>query len=142
MFGFGSSGAVVRERAGKVRVMVAMISANLYTKTAPEFVTFYKGITRVEQRDDDIFFGLKLSPSSWYDVCATYPQHDSEPSQPTLSLIGGGDDYGVFINAMGPDGGACVEVHVVSGQRPGKDAMAIVAELLKLPGFSAAPDFI
>jgi hypothetical protein len=133
MFGFGgTSGAAVRERAGKVRILVAMISSNLYSKTLPDFVAFYKTTTRVEQRDSEIYFGLKLSPSCWYDVCAIYPQaeptwmadllgpasHDSP--RPSLSILGGGDDYGVFINSAGPDSGASVELHVAQGQCAGK----------------------
>src|ERR1700731_3676041 len=106
MFGFGRGSALVRERADKVRAIVAMISANLYTKTAPEFVVVYNRMTRVEQRDHEIFFGINISSSCWYDVCATYPEPEPEwmndllgkpelvePQQPRLSILGGGDDY-------------------------------------------------
>ncbi len=80
MLGFGSgSGAAVRERADKVRLLVAMISSNLYSKPPADFVAFYKATTRVEQRDTEIYFGVKLSPSCWYDVCASYPQAPMMP---------------------------------------------------------------
>jgi hypothetical protein len=155
MFGFGSGSAIVRDRADKVRVLVAMISANLYTKPAAEFVEIYSRLTRVEQRDSEIFFGVSISASCWYDVQATYPDpvpewmddllgkpELSEPQQPSLAVLGGGDDYGVFITVFRAEGGASIELHVPTGQRPGKDAKAMVTELLKLPGFSAAPSFI
>jgi len=148
MFGLGgSSGTVVRERADKVRLLVAMIASNLHSKTAAEFVAFYKTTATVEQRDSEIYFGTKFSPSCWYDVCATYPQSDpawmddllgpamDTDRRPSLNLSGGGDDYGVFISSLGPSDGASVELHIPPGQRAGKDAKAMVAALLKLPGF-------
>jgi hypothetical protein len=104
MLGFGSRPAVVRERAGKVRTFVALISSNLYSKTADEFAAFYKSTTTVERRGAEIFFGFKFSPSSWYDVQAKYSETrepwmadllGSAPDdvlQPSLSIFGGGDD--------------------------------------------------
>src|SRR6202035_431774 len=106
MFGFGNSGPAVGERASKVRLLVAMISANLYSKTAAEFVAFYKTTTRVEQRDSEIYFVVKFSPTCWYDACATYPEPDpawmsdllgerdpNDQPKASLSALGGGDDY-------------------------------------------------
>lgn len=65
MFGFGSNAAVGRERAGKVRLLVAMIASNLYSKSADEFVLFYETTTVVERLGPEIYFGVKLSPSCW-----------------------------------------------------------------------------
>jgi hypothetical protein len=153
MFGFGrSSEAVVRDRADKVRILVAMISSNLYTMALADFVAFYKTTTRVEQHDSEIYFGVKLSPSCWYDVCAIYPQAEAawmgdllgpasdDSGRPSLCILGGGDDYGVFINSVGPDSGASVELHVAPGQRAGKDAKSIVTALLGFSGFRTPID--
>jgi len=118
MFGFGSGSAAVGERAGKVRVLVAMIAANLYSKSADEFVKFYEATTAVERDGPDIYFGVKLSPSSWYDMKAHYPEanpprmddllgaRDVADEMPrSLAVFGGGDDYGVFISVHGIDAG-------------------------------------
>jgi hypothetical protein len=146
MFGFGSA-AAVRDRANKVRILVAMISANLYTKTASEFVAFYKSTTTVEQRGSEIHFGFKFSPSCWYDACANFPEPEPEwmadllgstphdAREPSLNIFGGGDDYGVFISVIGSEGGASVELHVSPDDKPGKEAKSMVAALLGLPGF-------
>ena len=155
MFGLGSGAAAVRERAAKIRIFVAMISSNLYSKTAAEFVEFYKATTTVEQNGSDISFGFKFSPSCWYDVQACYPEAEAagmndllgagdaaDEQQRSLNVFGGGDDYGVFISVLGPDNGASVELHVAPSRRAGKDAKSIVAELLVLPGFSKPVDFI
>jgi hypothetical protein len=155
MFGLGSGAAAVRERAAKVRILVAMISSNLYSKTAAEFVEFYKATTTVEQNGPDICFGFKFSPSCWYDVQACYPEAEpvwmnellgaresADKPQPSLSVLGGGDDYGVFINVLRPDDGASVELHVTPTRQAGKEAKSMVVELLTLPGFSKTVDFI
>jgi hypothetical protein len=153
MFGFGSNAAVVRERAGKVRLLVAMIASNLYSKSADEFVLFYETTTVVERLGPEIYFGVKLSPSCWYDVQARYPEADppwmndllganeaTDEPQRSLHFLGGGDDYGVFISAIGIDDGASVEFHVAPGRRAGKDAKAMVTALLGLPGFKKPLD--
>jgi hypothetical protein len=151
MFGLGS-GAAVRERANRLRILVALIASNLYTKTAAEFAEFYKLTTAVEQRGSEIYFGVKFSPSCRYDACATYPESQpewmadllgSEPHETpeaSLSILGGGDDYGVFINVLGPDHGASVELHVAPGRVAGKDAKSMVTALLALPGFKRPLD--
>jgi len=153
MFGFGSNATVVRERAGKVRLLVAMIASNLYSKSADEFVQFYEATTTVERDGPEIYFGTKFSPSCWYDIQARYPvadppwmddllgARDTADEMPrTLTLFGGGDDYGVFISVLGIDAGASVEFHVAPGRRAGKDAKAIVTALLGLPGFKKPLD--
>jgi len=154
MFGFGS-GAAVRERTAKVRMLVAMISSNLYSMSAAEFVEFYKATTAVNQNGPDITFGYKFSPSCWYDVQACYPEAEAAGMNDllgaretggelprSLSIMGGGDDFGVFINVIAPDGEAYVELHTAPGQRAGKHAKPIVTELLGLPGFKKPVDFI
>ncbi len=148
MFRLDREAAVVRERAAKVRIIVALISSNLYGKTAAEFIEFYKTTTTVEVNGSDVSFGFRFSPSCWYEIQACYPE--AEPSwmndllgagetdnerRRSLSILGGGDDYGVFINVVGPDNGASVELYTSPGRRAGKNAKSIVAELLKLPGF-------
>ena len=55
----------------------------------------------------------------------------------SLHIVGGGTDYGVFISAKGPEGGAWVDLEVPTGQQPGRDAPKIVRELLRLPGFES-----
>jgi hypothetical protein len=154
MFGFGSGAAVVRERTGKVRLLVAMVASDLYSKTADEFVKVYEATTPVERSGGEIFFGVNLSPSCWYDVQARYPEvnppwmddllgksESTDEPQRTLIILGGGDDYGVLISKVGiNDDGASVELQVVPGRRAGKDAKAMVAALLAIPDFKKPLD--
>ena len=91
---------------------------------------------------------MKFSPSCWSDMQARYPEANppwmddllgardtAEPMPRTLTLFGGGDDYGVFVSVLGIDAGASVEFHVAPGRRAGKDVKAMVTALLGLPSF-------
>jgi hypothetical protein len=102
MFGWGRT-TEVRERAAQLRTHVALLTVNLYTKSYEEFSALYRNFIEnaesLNRISREINFGFKFSQSCWYDVHAEIPMERA----PTMMILGGGDDYGVFITTR-PDG--------------------------------------
>lgn len=80
-------------------------------------------------------FTMHISVTCWYGVQASYPR--DVDGRHFVALQGSGDDFGVFITA-GPEGHPSVELYLASGQRPGRDARAMVRALQAMPGWTDA----
>lgn len=134
MFGWGRSAAITK-RANQLRLLVALIASNLHTKSYEEFATFYQqfgaGVELRPPANREFNFGFKFGQDCWYDAHAEFHEPRS------LSMMGGGNDYGVFITIKPEGEGAWVDLEVPHGQRPGRDAKAMVKALLDRPGFSS-----
>ena len=87
-----------------------------------------------DQSNRKLHFQMRISPTCWYDVTASYSRSYSRGESPWISLRGGGDDFGVFITAS-PSSGITVGPQLAPGQKAGPDARAIMRSLYAIPGF-------
>src|ERR1700722_12458232 len=134
----GWGGVAVGERAKLVARMVTLIVHGLRTKTYDDFVAAFSNPGRqpdaLKRLRHKASFQLRISPTCWYDAEVWY----TDDAARTLSMIGGGDDFGVAITANTADGRMLVDFVTDYGDTPGRDALAMVRALAKLPGYRRA----
>src|SRR5262249_9198004 len=126
----------IKERAKQIARMVMLIVHSLQTKSYEQFVVSFSNPDRepgsVERINRQVCFHLQISPTCWYDAVADFSRRTD--MYPFVDLHGGGDDFGVSINA-GP-GYSAVDIYLPPGQKAGPDAEAIVRTLACTPGWT------
>jgi hypothetical protein len=131
----GWGGVEVEKRAKLLSRMIALIVHGLRTKSYDQFVATFSNpgqepdvLKRLSHKAN---FQMRISPTCWYDAEVSYARDKSRK----LRIVGGGDDFGVLIipNALKDD--IRVEFNAEYGERPGRDAFAMVKALSKLPGY-------
>lgn len=130
----------IEARASQLVRMLALIQNALKTKSYDEFIASFSN----PSEEPDVFdrhrlehhFMMKISATCWYSGTATY----AESSPPFLSLLGGGDDYGVFITAGAESDSVMLNFRVPIGQRAGRDARAMMRALRASKGWTSMAD--
>jgi hypothetical protein len=134
----GWGGVAVGERAKLLARMVTLIAHGLQTKTYEEFVAAFSNPGRppdaLKRLSRKANFQLRISPTCWYDAAVSY----TDDAARTLSMVGGGDDLGVSITAGSTDNRILVDFITDYGDTPGRDALAMVRALSRLPGYRRA----
>jgi hypothetical protein len=130
----------VKERAKQIARMVMLIVHSLKTKSYDEFVESFSNPGSEpgspERFNRQLCFQMRISTTCWYDATADFgPRTDMRGF---VNLYGGGDDFGVTINA-GP-GYSTVELYLPPGQKAGRDAKAIMHALAATPGWTNTAD--
>jgi len=137
MLGWGRKAAVKR-RAKLLARMIGLIMHGLKTKSYEQFVASFSNPggepDAFDRSNRKLHFQMRISPTCWYDVTASYSRSYSRGESPWVSLRGGGDDFGVFITAS-PSSGITVGPQLAPGQKAGPDARAIMRGLYAMPGF-------
>ena len=137
MLGWGRKAAVKR-RAKLLARMIGLIMHGLKTKSYEQFVASFSNPggepDAFDRSNRKLHFQMRISPTCWYDVTASYSRSYSRGESPWVSLRGGGDDFGVFITAS-PSSGITVGPQLAPGQKAGPDARAIMRSLYAMPGF-------
>jgi hypothetical protein len=137
MLGWGRKAAVKR-RAKLLARMIGLIMHDLKTKSYEQFVASFSNPggepDAFDRSNRKLHFQMRISPTCWYDVTASYSRSYSRGESPWVSLRGGGDDFGVFITAS-PSSGITVGPQLAPGQKAGPDARAIMRSLYAMPGF-------
>jgi len=137
MLGWGRKAAVKR-RAKLLARMIGLIMHGLKTKSYEQFVASFSNPggepDAFDRSNRKVHFQMRISPTCWYDVTASYSRSYSRGESPWVSLRGGGDDFGVFITAS-PSSGITVGPQLAPGQKAGPDARAIMRSLYAMPGF-------
>ncbi len=137
MLGWGRKAAVKR-RAKLLARMIGLIMHGLKTKSYEQFVASFSNPggepDAFDRSNRKVHFQMRISPTCWYDVTASYSRSYSRGESPWVSLRGGGDDFGVFITAS-PSFGITVGPQLAPGQKAGPDARAIMRSLYAMPGF-------
>ena len=132
--------AEVEVRAKQVARMVMLIVHSLQSKSYDEFVESFSNPgsepASLERQNRQLCFQLRMSPTCWYDATADFGRRND--TYHFVNLHGGGDDFGVAINA-GP-GYSVVELHVPPGQKAGRDAKSIAHALSAIPGWTNIAD--
>lgn len=137
MFGFGSRlDAEAKDRASQVSQMILLIIQGLKTKTYDEFVAHYSRSHNAPDTfgrfDKEWAFQMTMSPTCWYEATIDY----GSAEMPSMRMLGGGDDYGVFICGHCSDGGSFVSVSLECfNGSPGKTARRVVKALQAIPGY-------
>jgi hypothetical protein len=141
VFGWGRRPAVA-ERAKLIARMVRFTKHGMRTKSYEQFVEAFSNTgadpDAFKRHNRESQFTMTVSSTCWYSAIVRYP-HDAGV-QPFMAIQGGGDDYGVFITT-GVDELTTAELHVPSGQRPGRDAGTMVKSLLAMPGWAGKSEF-
>jgi hypothetical protein len=126
----------MEKRAAKLGLMLHIIASKLRDGTPAQFIAHFSETGKVVASDDGrgAAFGMNFSPTRWYDIHVEF----TGPDGPTIGMLGGGDDYGVFIISSA-DEKAYVQVKAAPGRKPGQFADAMVRALLAEPGFKSMP---
>jgi hypothetical protein len=127
----------VEARAKQVARAVMVIVHGLQTKSYDEFVESFsnhgKEPASLERLNRQVCFQLRISPTCWYDAIADFGRPGD--MQHSVSLRGGGDDFGVAISAG--LGYLSVEFYLPLNQKSGCDAKAVVHALATMPGWTS-----
>ena len=143
MFGWGRSRkAEVEERAKKVVRMLFFIKHSMRTKPYDQFVASFSNPGNepdvLQRYDRKAHFTMHISASCWYGAAVSYP-HDPDDNG-SITLQGGGDDFGVFVNAASGDDLASVAFHLEFGEKAGRDAKSMVRTLEAMPKWTRAEE--
>ena len=120
--------------------MVMLLTDGLCTKSYDQFVERYSNPGDApDETERNAFisrFEMRFSPSCWYEATASLPEN----AQRWISIMGSGDDCGVFIKVRVPADAnvpsrPLVDLHVPRGARKGPDASAMVRALQDMPGW-------
>lgn len=141
MFGWGRK-AGITERAEKVARMLSFIKHSMQSKTYDQFVASFSnpgGEPDVLQRyDRRAHFIMHMSESCWYSADVAFPHQPAGIG--SITLQGGGDDFGVFITATPADDRVGVELHLPFDQKAGRDAKSMVRTLETMPNWKRAKE--
>lgn len=131
---FGWGGPEVEARAELLSRMIGLLLSHLRTKSYDEFVARFSNpgkepdaLMRLAGKSQ---FQMRMSPTCWYDAGVHYGGNDRH-----FIARGGGDDFGVSITASTADERIYVDFVADYGERPGRDAWAMVRALSRRPGY-------
>jgi len=138
LFGWGRN-AAIEERAQKVARMLSFITHSMRTRTYEEFLAGFSnpgGEPNVlERHDRRAHFVMHMSVSCWYSASVSFPGGRIG----SVSLQGGGDDFGVSITAAPRDDDSpSVKLQLAFGEKAGRDAKAMVRALEAMPNWRRA----
>jgi hypothetical protein len=139
VFGWGRK-VEVEERAKKVARMLFFIKHSMQTKTYDQFVASFSNPDDqpnvLKRYDHRAHFTMHMSESCWYNADVAYPHNGHGTG--SVTLHGGGDDFGVFITAAPADDLASVDLHVAFDEKAGRDAKSMVRTLEAMPKWTRA----
>jgi hypothetical protein len=136
----GWGGPEVDERAKLLSRMIALIVHGLRTKSYEQFVAAYSNPGRepdaLKRLSRKASFQLRITPTCWYDAAVSY----ADDAARTLSILGGGDDFGVSITTTSADNRIFAAFITDYDEKPGRDARAMVRALLRQPSYRRVSD--
>jgi hypothetical protein len=134
MFGWGQS-AEMQRRAAKVALTLHIVRSELTEIGLQSMIERRRaeGAKVVVTKGRAVVFGVSFSPTRWYDFRIDLADRDTA----AISVLGGGEDYGVFILAPLEDEKAWVTVKTEPGKPPGRNAKPMVRALEAEPDFES-----
>lgn len=114
--------------------MILLMLFGLQTKSYEQFIERYSNAENrpdvLDRQSREWTFQMTISTECWYAVRVDY----GDPEQPTLTMQGGGSDYGVFVvgSSDGNSSGFSASIECFNG-RPGRSARAMAELLRALP---------
>jgi hypothetical protein len=139
LFGWGHK-AAIEQRAQRVARMLFFIKHGMQTKTYDQFVASFSNpgdepdvLKRYDRRAR---FTMNMSASCWYSAQVSFPHGPNGAG--SITLRGGGDDFGVLITARPDDDLARVKLQLPLDQKAGREAKSMVRMLEAMPKWTRA----